>query len=166
MENSFSFSMGIAITIVMLAGGYMFFKNHNKTKRKSAEVENRYKIQIKTKIDEIEKKFTSQAIGYYLQEQTFEMGISKKDREELLQSLGYEAEFSSPIIDWINEFNFMKRNINERDDFIKEYLINEAGKDFCNDGEFVLNCFERHLLLQAKVETDRLISMSKARKAY
>ena len=148
MENNIGIYIGVAV--VASAVAYLFLKNKNKVDATFEKIENIYEDQIKVKIKNIEESFTTQAIGFYLQEKAFELNLDKDDKEELFQKLGYKEEFSSPVIDWANEFDFMKSHIHERDSFIETYLIKKDGVGFCRDGEFILNCFERSLLEDAQ----------------
>ncbi len=157
MENNIGIYIGVAIIVASIVA-YLFLKNKNKTDITSEKIENIYEDQIKVKIKNIEENFTTQAIGFHLQEKAFELNLDKDDKEELFQKLGYKEEFSSPVIDWTNEFDFMKSHIDERDEFVKIYLANQAGKDFCNDDEFILNCFERYLLKKAQNEVVKILN--------
>lgn len=156
MENNIGIYIGVAV--VASIGVYLFLKNKNKVDTTFEKIENIYEDQIKVKIKNIEESFTIQAIGFYLQEKAFELNLNKNDKEELFQKLGYKEEFSSPVIDWAKEFNFMKSNVYERDSFIEAYLIKKDGVGFCRDGEFILNCFERSLLEDAKIKANKLIN--------
>jgi hypothetical protein len=148
MENNIGIYIGVAVVSAVTT--YLFLKNKNKTDIVSEKLDSIYEDQIKLKIQNIEEDFITQAIGFYLQEKVFELNLDKNDKEELFKKLGYKEEFSSPVIDWANEFNFMKSHIHERDSFIEAYLIKKDGVGFCKDGEFILNCFERSLLGDAR----------------
>ena len=155
MENNIGIYIGVAV--VSSAVAYLFLKNKNKADTTFEKIENIYEDQIKVKIKNIEESFTTQAIGFYLQEKAFELNLDKNDKKELFQELGYKEEFSSPVIDWANEFDFMKSHIDERDNFIEKYLIRKEGVGFCKASEFILNCFERSLLKDAQTKMIEIV---------
>ena len=86
------------------------------------------------------------------------MNLSKQEKEALFDKLGYQEEFSSPYIEWQKEFAFMKDAIEKRDEMLRRYLIEKNGRDICKEGEFILNCFERYLLEEAKQKAEGLLS--------
>ncbi len=164
-SNISSYSYGVTLllvigVIVLVSTGVVMYRSKKSIKsRKHQEKKgDDYTKAFEEKIKAIEKNFTNKAIGYYLQEKIFTMNLSKQEKEALFDKLGYQEEFSSPYIEWSKEFAFMKDAIDQRDKMLHHYLIEKNGRDICQNGEFILNCFERYLLEKAKQKAETILS--------